>query len=70
MGRSFSIWNDFSHIGNLISSRIPKLGKMSDYRAFQHQYGSKYLQGPGLPERLYSKAQLTEVDSEKMGGIA
>jgi hypothetical protein len=74
MGRSFSKRNDFSYIGNSISLRIPKLRKIGNNQASPRKYGSKYTHAISpirtLLERLYSKAQLAEVDSEKMGGIA
>jgi len=76
MGRSFSKRNDFSYIGNWISSRIPKLRKIGNNQGSPRKYGANYtrtislIQTVELLERLYSKAQLAEVDSEKMGEIA
>jgi hypothetical protein len=74
MGRSFSQGNDFSYIGNSISSRIPKLRKIGNNQGSSRKSGAKCTHAISpirtLLERLYSKAQLAEVDSEKMGGIA
>jgi hypothetical protein len=50
MGRSFSPGNDFSYIGNPISSRIPKLGKISDNRELLRKNGPKTPQGLRRPE--------------------